>query len=1261
MSLCGGRRKVGSMGSSTKTILAVGAAVGAMTVWSPVRVEAANSIVTVEFSSLAESSTSVALDAAGRPVISYYDSQGEDLKVVHCNDANCVGTETGRAVDRTDSVGEFSSLTLDAAGNPVVSYYDRTSGDLKLVHCNDADCAGGDERIVFVDQGPVNVGQYSSLALDGSGNPVISYYDATFHDLVLTHCTDANCAGAKSRWTVDAAADDVGSHTSLRLDGSGNPVISYFDATNGDLEVVHCNDANCGGLDEQIASVDGTGDVGRTTSLALDVAGNPVVSYYDATNGDLKVAHCNDALCAGANEHIVTVDSNGDVGLFTSLRLDASGNPVISYYDQTHGDLKLAHCSDPDCAGGNETVFTVDTSVQTTGRHTSLALDGAGNPVIAYRDQSSRTLKLAHCDNAICAPVASCNGIGATIFGTAGDDVIDGTAGADVIAAAGGNDVINGLDGDDLICGGTGDDTVNAGSGDDVVFGEDGVDTVDGGAGSDVLDGGARRDQLRGGEGDDQLTGGSDVDGLLGGPGNDHVDGGDADDSLVGGDGDDVLAGALGNDVVEGKGGDDVLVGGGGNDLLAGDTGLDVADFSASTAAVAVDLVVGSTTGQGDDALQGVEGIIGSSFDDVLTGDARDNTIRGGDGFDRVDGGDGADALDGGAHGDSVNGEQGDDLLMGGDDADVVVGGIGDDVLVGGSGDDGIIGGDGVDTVDFSAAPAEVTADLEAGTASGDGADVVRTMENVVGSSFEDVVIGDAGDNVLSGGAGFDRLEGGAGDDRVAGDSGPDDVFGGAGNDRLDGGDGDDTVGGQDGDDVLAGGSGNDLIDGGAGRNVVSFAGSTAAVTVDLAAGRAVGDGTDSLLSIVDVIGSGLDDELTGDSGANSVDGGPGDDVVAGGGGDDLVAGGEGVDTASYASVAAAVSASLTTNTVSGDGVDDLVGIENLVGSGFDDVLTGDAGANSIDGGGGSDWVRGLGGDDVLTGGAGVDTVSFASASNAVTADLTARTAVGDGADRLAGFENLVGSNFDDVLTGDAAANAIHGGNGNDRLAGVAGNDALDGGAGVDAVSFAAATTAVTVSLTSGTAVGDGADGLVGLENVIGSSFGDVITGNGGPNALSGGGGDDRLAGVAGNDALDGGAGVDAASFAAASSAVTVSMIAGTAVGDGVDRLATIENLIGSGFADRFSGNAGPNTLWGGGGDDGLFAGGGNDVVDGGTGADALDGGGGRDRLTGRSGNDTLAGQSGADTLDGGVDFDRGDGGAGVDTEKRCEITVNVP
>ncbi len=86
-----------------------------------------------------------------------------------------------------------------------------------------------------------------------------------------------------------------------------------------------------------IETVDSGGDVGEDTSLALDSSGNPHISYYDGTNYDLKYARWN-----GASWEIETVDSDGSVGWYTSLALDSSGNPHISYWDLSNYDLKFA-------------------------------------------------------------------------------------------------------------------------------------------------------------------------------------------------------------------------------------------------------------------------------------------------------------------------------------------------------------------------------------------------------------------------------------------------------------------------------------------------------------------------------------------------------------------------------------------------------------------------------------------------------------------------------------------------------------------------------------------------------------------------------------------------------------------------------------------------------------------------------------------------------------------------------------------------------
>ncbi len=250
-----------------------------------------------------------------------------------------------------------------------------------------------------------SVGLYTSLALDTADYPVVAYFDSSAADLKVAHCNDPACTGADETITTVDAIGSVGTHTSLALDTAGNPVIAYYDATNANLKLAHCNDPACTGADETITTVDSAGVVGTHTSLALNGAGNPIVAYHDATNGALKLAHCNDPSCSGNDESITRLDS-GSVGTYTSLALDAAGSPAVAYHDAANGALKLAHCNDPSCSGNDETVATVD-AAGVVGMFSSLALGPAGNPIISHYDASNLDLKVTRCSDAFCAAATS--------------------------------------------------------------------------------------------------------------------------------------------------------------------------------------------------------------------------------------------------------------------------------------------------------------------------------------------------------------------------------------------------------------------------------------------------------------------------------------------------------------------------------------------------------------------------------------------------------------------------------------------------------------------------------------------------------------------------------------------------------------------------------------------------------------------------------------------------------------------------------------
>jgi Ca2+-binding RTX toxin-like protein len=453
---------------------------------------------------------------------------------------------------------------------------------------------------------------------------------------------------------------------------------------------------------------------------------------------------------------------------------------------------------------------------------------------------------------------------------------------------------------------------------------------------------------------------------------------------------------------------------------------------------------------------------------------------------------------------------------------------------------------------------------------------------------------------------------------------------GGAGDDIISGGPVPETLNGDDGDDTLQGGAGADNLNGGANTSLttkgdwVTYGAATAAVQVTI--DDVANDGKD-----IDLVTAGIQPE------------------------------GDNVGT--------------TTENVEGSGQADF-----LTGSAFNNVLQGGGGADTLDGLAGDDTLQGEGGADDYQGGAGTgDIVSYGAVSAPVTADID--IVADDGANCPAvltcegdnirvGVEIVVGGSGPDNLSGGTGNETLKGAGGNDTINGDVGTDQLFGGAGTDTVSYAGRGAAVTITLdgVANDGVGGENDNVFGdIENALGGSGGDTITGNTGVNRLDGGPGADTLNGGNGNDTLvgpgddgagdtyNGQGGTDTASFAGIVAPVIVTAAGGAndgVAGDNDDVTTTVENVNGGNGNDNITGNASANRLNGNAGDDQLTGDVGTDVSN-----DTLNGGLGNDGLHGMGGNDVMNGGAGPAT---GSDNDVIDGGLGVDTVSYSTRSANL-
>jgi Ca2+-binding RTX toxin-like protein len=302
------------------------------------------------------------------------------------------------------------------------------------------------------------------------------------------------------------------------------------------------------------------------------------------------------------------------------------------------------------------------------------------------------------------------------------------------------------------------------------------------------------------------------------------------------------------------------------------------------------------------------------------------------------------------------------------------------------------------------------------------------------------------------------------------------------------------------------------------------------------------------------------------------------------------------------------------------------------------DRIFGSTQADILKGYDGADMLRGGAGADNIDGGNGLDTANYQGSDAEVFVDIQTNLIFSGHAagDVLTNIENLYGSSFSDTLSGNAdrniiggegGADLIDGRGGGDALAGEAGDDILNGRDGADRLVGGAG-----MDTLSGEAGNDSIDGGADNDSAFGGAGNDIITGSTGDDLLDGGDDNDIVEGGAGADSLVGGSGIDTVSYASAGAGVIVVLGGVSTGGDAVgDTMSSIEQVLGSSFADTITGDDNANTLWGLGGDD---------ILIGGFGADLLKGGAGSDSFTYVAISDSTVPTAGKDTI---VDFTTGD------------------
>ncbi|MFA7297330.1 MAG: hypothetical protein WC211_09145 [Dehalococcoidia bacterium] len=345
----------------------------------------------------------------GAPFVVYRDQGAKALRAVRCKQPNCLGELQKVALVSQGDPGH--DLLVDLAGGaPLVLYRDQATKSLRVVRCGTFACdnAEGSRRFATVDDGG-DPGHDSAIAV-GGGIPIVTYRSAATGTLkaallCANECSDDDGpvlerGSANGRVLVTLVGGqnvDTGYNSAVAIPTGGTPYVAYRDGVNKSLRLLHCTNRSCSKHDEPIILV--AADVGYDTAMVIGQSAFPIIATRNNENNTLMIITCGDVDCTKDKRTQEVVDNGGadghKVGFGISMVLGPSGNPIVVYRDETEKAMKILRCGDATCTVGARSIAKLDPAVGTDDGFDTAARLSGGLLYVSYRDATTKALKFA--------------------------------------------------------------------------------------------------------------------------------------------------------------------------------------------------------------------------------------------------------------------------------------------------------------------------------------------------------------------------------------------------------------------------------------------------------------------------------------------------------------------------------------------------------------------------------------------------------------------------------------------------------------------------------------------------------------------------------------------------------------------------------------------------------------------------------------------------------------------------------------------------